>query len=75
MIPAVLREHQASLARLILDCECIAEQGERAVVELQVDRLVAAEVVSRQPVAVLAARRPQVDTQAWHPFVWYHMPI
>src|SRR5262252_2720319 len=42
----------------------VPEQGERAVVKLQVDRLVAVEVVGQQPVAVLAARRTQVGAEA-----------
>src|SRR5262245_54218083 len=45
----------------------VPEQGERAVVKLQVDRLVAVEVVGQQPVAVLAARRTQVGAEAGPP--------
>src|SRR5215470_2557708 len=52
----------------------VPEQGERAVVKLQVDRLVAVGVVGQQPVAVLAARRTQVDAEAGLPLVGDHMP-
>src|SRR5262245_44617902 len=52
----------------------VPEQGERAVVKLQVDRLVAVEVVGQQPVAVLAARRTQVGAEAGLPLVGDHMP-
>src|SRR5262249_8906951 len=52
----------------------VPEQGERAVVKLQVDRLVAMEVVGQQPVAVLAARRTQVGAEAGLPLVGDHMP-
>src|SRR5215831_8531982 len=51
----------------------VPEQGERAVVKLQVDRLVAMEV-GQQPVAVLAARRTQVGAEAGLPLVGDHMP-
>ena len=52
----------------------VPEQGERVVVKLQVDRLVAVEVVGQQPVAVLAARCTQVGAEAGLPLVGDHMP-
>src|SRR5689334_20295028 len=69
MVAAVFGEYHAALARLVQHHEGVPEGGERAIIEPEMNPLIAAEVVGRQLIPILAASRLDVCAKARLPLI------